>query len=212
MGAKQTTPVVHQFEPITTLAKPITNLANAGLPYSLTNSQCIFYKDEILICGGYRIRECYSYHIQKQQYKFICSYPPAVVLEGHCVLKLKGNNGQGITLLSFGGQDENEIKYTFVMKYRSVWDEEKSESEFVDENQWVPWVHNNKVVQLGRLKDNFRGVRGVIGGKKSDMLFITYFPDKIDVFNLRTFKYIINVKNSTLPTQPHRYGIHFHCF
>ncbi|ETO02869.1 hypothetical protein RFI_34544, partial [Reticulomyxa filosa] len=58
------------------------------LPTPLSQSQCVLHKYEILICGGYDQRACYSYHTLKNEYKFICKYPIGVGLYGHCVVKL----------------------------------------------------------------------------------------------------------------------------
>ncbi|ETO34037.1 hypothetical protein RFI_03057 [Reticulomyxa filosa] len=72
------------------------------LPTSLSQSQCVLHKYELLICGGYKQRACYSYNTK-----------------GHCVVKLADNNNNNdnqITLLSFGGYYE----HTFVMKYVMV--------------------------------------------------------------------------------------------
>src|SRR5688572_18346452 len=63
-----------------------------GLPIKLSRSQCVSFpynnnkEEELLICGGYNNNNCYSYHIQKQQYKFICSYPENIKLNGHRVI------------------------------------------------------------------------------------------------------------------------------
>src|SRR3990170_3047040 len=61
------------------------------LPKKLYLTQCISYlhsnnEEELLICGGLHNNNCYSYHIQKQQYKFICSYPKNIQLCGHTVI------------------------------------------------------------------------------------------------------------------------------
>ncbi|ETO35981.1 hypothetical protein RFI_01081 [Reticulomyxa filosa] len=80
----------------------------ASLPIPFLDAQCITYKDEILIYGGYQQRNCYSYHIIKHENKLICSYPDDIDLEGHCVVKMVNNDkndnkdSNEITLLSFG--------------------------------------------------------------------------------------------------------------
>ncbi|ETO06701.1 hypothetical protein RFI_30692, partial [Reticulomyxa filosa] len=89
------------------------------LPTPLRDSQCVLHKYELLICGGFGQNACYSYHIPKNEYKFICEYPSDVELWGHCVVKLVDNNNNNkhrnqITLLSFGGYGN---KHTLVMKY-----------------------------------------------------------------------------------------------
>src|SRR5688572_2601283 len=54
--------------------------------------QCVSFlhnnkeEEELLICGGQGNRNCYSYHIQRQQYKFICSYSENIQLYGHTVI------------------------------------------------------------------------------------------------------------------------------
>ncbi|ETO20419.1 hypothetical protein RFI_16797 [Reticulomyxa filosa] len=181
----------------------------ASLPVPLRNAQCVVHQQEILICGGYRTNDCYSYHIFKNKYKFICSYPNDVTLWGHCVVKLvKNNNPNDITLLSFGGYN----KHTLVMKYVSVWDEEKDGNRDDIKNSkhcngWIPLVGNsNEPICIGRNKDYHEGVRAVIGGCNNNLLFITYLLKNIDVFDLNTFQYI---KNATLPSDN---SIMYHCF
>ncbi|ETO22662.1 hypothetical protein RFI_14532, partial [Reticulomyxa filosa] len=82
------------------------------------------------------------------------------------------------------------------MKYVSVWDsdgdekrEEKAENtiESVKHlNRWLRFTNNNnKPVSIGKRDDNYEGARGVIGGSKSHLLFITYCPKNMDVFDLK---------------------------
>ncbi|ETO00431.1 hypothetical protein RFI_37011 [Reticulomyxa filosa] len=183
-----------------------------NLPIPLSYSQCVLHKHEILVCGGYYQRGCYSYHTRKNKYKFICEYPSDVVLWGHCVVDLIDNNSKDsneITLLSFGGW----TKHTLVMKYVSVWSNssEINKSQKLKEsnnyNKWAPFTDNhNNPIHIGRNGDHYSGVRAVIGGSNNHLLFITYLKDNISVFDLNTFQFI---KHDTLPD--HNY-IYLHCF
>ncbi|ETO31209.1 hypothetical protein RFI_05912 [Reticulomyxa filosa] len=183
------------------------------LPITLSQSQCVLHKHEILICGGYGRRACYSYHTLKNEYKFICEYPSDVYLEGHCVVKLVDNNNDKdsdkITLLSFGSNFDGDYRHTLVMKYVSVWSNDSSENEINKSNnynQWVPFTDNqNHPIIIGD-NDNYVGVRAVIGGSNNHLLFITYWEKNISVFNLNTFQ-VIN--DDTLPIDPY---IYYHCF
>ncbi|ETO14405.1 hypothetical protein RFI_22965, partial [Reticulomyxa filosa] len=68
---------------------------------------------------------------------------------------------------------------------------------FKKNNQWIPFTDNKKkVVKLGRQEDGYEGVRAVIGGSNTHLLFITHQPKNISVFNLNTFQFI---KHDTLP-------------
>ncbi|ETN98179.1 hypothetical protein RFI_39335, partial [Reticulomyxa filosa] len=91
------------------------------LPKPFADAQCILFKEELLICGGKQINDCYSYHTLKKQYKYICSYPNDAKIYGHCIIQLNHpqTNPNEIDLLSFGGQDEDIMKQTFSMKYKS---------------------------------------------------------------------------------------------
>ncbi|ETO03022.1 hypothetical protein RFI_34388 [Reticulomyxa filosa] len=111
------------------------------VPKPFGTSQCLLFKEEILICGGQQTNDCYSYHTLKKQYKYICCYPNDVQFNGHCVVQLNNlqTNPNEIHLLSFGGQDENIIKQTFSMKYKSVWE--------INNN-------NNKIRVISNLKIN----------------------------------------------------------
>ncbi|ETO10980.1 hypothetical protein RFI_26396 [Reticulomyxa filosa] len=187
------------------------------LPIPLYDFQCVTHKHEILICGGYEQSKCYSYHTLKNQYKFICEYPSDITLDGYCVVKLTDNNNKDknqITLLSFGGSDYQK-RYTLVMKYVSVWgndnnnidDNEMNKSK--DYNQWIPFTDNhNQPIIIGRNGYGFHGARAVIGGSNDHLLFITYYPYDISVFNLNTFQFI---KHDFLPDIHHIRAYH-HCF
>ncbi|ETO05513.1 hypothetical protein RFI_31882 [Reticulomyxa filosa] len=179
----------------------------ASLPYPVFQGQCVIYNSEILICGGFEERNCYSYDTIKDEYKVINYYPINVGLQGHCVLEWRKKKN-GIKLLSFGGHE----KHTLFMDYVSVWDEDKNKSAIKTKktkltNRWLQLVdHNNNKVFIGRKKDNYDGMRAIIGGKKNNLLFITYYPNNIDVFNLNTHRYI---NHSNLPAGN---DIHHHCF
>ncbi|ETO35439.1 hypothetical protein RFI_01622, partial [Reticulomyxa filosa] len=193
------------------------------LPVAMFRSQCVVDQHELLICGGAFERACYSYHIQKKQYKLICSYPSEVRLYGHSVVKLAiRSNEKGITLLSFGG----EYKHTLVMNYVSVWDGDEDGAESKNErskekekekpeqmhdklyNEWMALADNtNRAVCIGREKDDYNGVRAVIGGSNNHLLFITYRPNNMDVFDLDALQY---VSHHTLPTDANI--ISCHCF
>ncbi|ETO11856.1 hypothetical protein RFI_25518, partial [Reticulomyxa filosa] len=169
-------------------------------------TQCILFKDEIIICGGHKTSGCYSYHILKNKYKFICRYPSDVVLEGHCVVRLEHTKDDinEMTLLSFGGSH----KHALIMKYVSVWNNDKTNSKAKHWNKWVPLAdnNNNNAVSIGTDEDDYLGARALIGGSNNNLLFITYYPKNIAVFNLNTFQLI---KYETLPV---RNCVFFHCF
>ncbi|ETO09168.1 hypothetical protein RFI_28215, partial [Reticulomyxa filosa] len=177
-----------------------------SLPTPLSLCQCVTYKQEIIICGGADKRVCYSYHTLRNQYKLICSYPNDVRLFGHCVVKLRDSNRNEMTLLSFGGK----YKHTLMMNYVSVWEEDE-DIETTDTrhcNEWLPFTDNdNNIVTIGGDRDNYWGVRAVIGGSHNHLLFITYPSKKLDVFDLNTYQY---VSHNTLPTG--NTSICNHCF
>ncbi|ETO11734.1 hypothetical protein RFI_25641 [Reticulomyxa filosa] len=184
------------------------------LPTPLYQTQCMLHKYEFLLCGGRNERACYSYHTLKNEYKFICEYPSHVNLWGHCVVKLAGNSNNNkhsnqITLLSFGGS----FKHTLVMKYASVWSNISNKLKKSNNcNQWVPFTDNhNNLITIGRDNDDYDdycGVRAVIGGSNNHLLFITYFPKYISVFDLNEFKFI---EYDQLPITTDNY-IGYHCF
>ncbi|ETO06667.1 hypothetical protein RFI_30725 [Reticulomyxa filosa] len=178
------------------------------LPIPLLDSQCVLHKHELLICGSFKQRACYSYHTLKKGYKLICEYPSDVILDGHCVVKLVDNNNSKdnsqITLLSFGGSSFTK-RHTFVMKYVSVWSNISNKSK--NHNKWLPFTDNhNHPIVIGEDKDDYIGVRAVIGGSNNHLLFITYRLRDINVFDLNTFQFI---KHVILPTRNY---IGYHCF
>ncbi|ETO14774.1 hypothetical protein RFI_22594 [Reticulomyxa filosa] len=156
------------------------------LPTPLSEAQCISHNNEILICGGLRQLDCYSYHTDKDEYKFICSYPSDIRLEGHCVVELVDNSPE-IILLSFGGK----YKHALIMKYISVWNNANERIKELGGHQWIPFKDNNdNPVNIGDEGDNYLGARAVIGGSNNNLLFIIYYPNNISVFTLNTFKCI----------------------
>ncbi|ETO34228.1 hypothetical protein RFI_02867, partial [Reticulomyxa filosa] len=143
------------------------------LPISLESAQCVSHKNELLICGCLDELYCYSYHIIKNEYHFICEYSDD-----------NNKNSNEITLLSFGGY----YKHTLVMKYVSVWDntldipKSKKSKKLNNYNQWTPFTDNqNNQIIIGRDNDNYEVARAVIGGRNNNLLFITYKCDNISV-------------------------------
>ncbi|ETO04855.1 hypothetical protein RFI_32541 [Reticulomyxa filosa] len=182
------------------------------LPTPLKDPQCVVHKYEILICGGFSQRACYSYHTLKNEYKFICQYPNNVkLLGGHYVVKLVDNDNNKdsnqITLLSFDGNGMTK-KHTLVMKYRSVWDNDNDNKSKISNkyNQWLPFTDNNNRPIIIARDHNYSAARALIGGRNNNLLFITYSPKNISVFDLNTFQFI---KHDTLPTNDRTYC---HCF
>src|SRR5579871_5269688 len=177
------------------------------VPTKLASTQCVFFNQELLICGGVYERKCYSYHTKQKQYKLICEYPKEVDLLGHAVLQcpiLSENTNQSLTLLSFGGQYEGKKKHTLLMHYHSVWDQDSSSSSSVDSstpiNTWLPLKDG---VTIGTEQDNMWYFRALVGGTNKDLLFIIYKPNHLDVLQLPSFKYLTQ---TTLPFKSINYG------
>ncbi|ETO04965.1 hypothetical protein RFI_32431 [Reticulomyxa filosa] len=162
----------------------------ASLPVPLHQAQCVAYKDEILICGGFLGKICYSYHTRKNRYKYICSYPEEIKLHGHCVVKrINKDDPNEITLLSFGGG----MRHALILNYESVWDDDKDDEidgnkmeEKNAKNEWRPFT-NDKT-------------------EPNHLLFITYRPRNIAVFDLNQLQCI---KYDTLPSVNSAF---YHCF
>ncbi|ETO07497.1 hypothetical protein RFI_29895 [Reticulomyxa filosa] len=213
-------PLETNYEQAITVLTPFQSLKNLPVPFS--EPQCVLHKHEILICGGYKKSDCYSYHTIKNKYKYICDYPQSIFLNGHCVMKLVDNssyeNNNEITLLSLGRYCE----HTLVMKYISVWNDDNGDNNDNNDNndndikkfkkpnnynQWVSLVSNdNHIIRITRHEDDYQGMRAVIGGSNSHLLFITYRQNNISVYNLKTFKFI---KRDILPIDD---VIWYHCF
>ncbi|ETO26659.1 hypothetical protein RFI_10476 [Reticulomyxa filosa] len=190
------------------------------LPKSFRAAQCILFKDEILVCGGTGTSDCYSYHTLKKQYKYVCSYPSDVKLNGHCVVQLihSPTNPNGINLLSFGGQGKYQMKQTFSMKYKSVWEmsdnnqsESKSEYESVSQS-FNTWIRHNENTNIGKVELSLRGARGLIGGINNDLLFITCCSRDIEVIDLKTMKPLTGIQNNKISEKRSQFGINYHCF
>ncbi|ETO29886.1 hypothetical protein RFI_07236 [Reticulomyxa filosa] len=167
------------------------------LPIPLCQSQCVLHKHEFLICGGWNTRDCFSYDILKNEYKFI--------------LKLVDNNNKSsneITLLSFGGSSLTK-RHTLMMKYVSVWSNISNKLNKSNScNERIPFTDNDShPIIIGRDKNhNYLGVRAVIGGSSNHLLFVTYYPNNISVFDLNTFQFI---QQNTLQTSHY---INYRCF
>src|SRR3982750_2615620 len=99
-------------------SRPASLQSLPNLPEAISYSQCVsFPPNELLICGGYMNKNCYSYHLQKQQYKLICSYPDDIKLNAHRVIFYPSHSSSNdhkrgrdtpsntLTLLSFGGEN-----------------------------------------------------------------------------------------------------------
>ncbi|ETO15679.1 WD repeat-containing protein [Reticulomyxa filosa] len=200
MGNRTTTqkPPERETEQSQHLIIPFQTLKE--LPVSLSQSQCVPHKHELIICGGQSKRDCYSYDTLKNEYKFICEYPSDVKLWGHCVVKLIDKNNKDsnqITLLSFGGSEYIQ-RHTLVMKYVSVWSNISNKLKKSNNyNRWVPFTDNhNHPIIIGKDQDNYAGARAVIGGRNNHLLFITN-QENISVFNLNNFN-LLNMINYQL--------------
>ncbi|ETO22686.1 hypothetical protein RFI_14507 [Reticulomyxa filosa] len=187
----------------------------ASLPSIFLHIECVVHNHEIIICGDDKEKSCYSYHTIKNQYKYICSYPKKINLFGHSVIKLVNKNNKKtneITLLSFGGQKEGERKHIFIMKYISVWNDNNEENGILIRNsnhcnKWMILTDDDNIpINIGNDEDGYNGVRAIISGSDNNLLFITYFPNNISVFDLNTFQHI---KCHTLPIDD---SISSHCF
>ncbi|ETO05309.1 hypothetical protein RFI_32087, partial [Reticulomyxa filosa] len=111
-----------------------------------------------------------------------------IQLNGHCVLQWnhQQTNTNEMYLLSFGGQGKNEQSLIFQIKYKKA--KEKNLSAV---NTWILLKHSN----IGQLDHIMIGAREVVDGINNDLLFITCFPKSIEVLDLKTLKYITNLKN-----------------
>ncbi|ETO24226.1 hypothetical protein RFI_12931 [Reticulomyxa filosa] len=175
------------------------------LPFPLGHCQCVIHKHEILICGGHTRAACLSYNTQKNQYKRICNYPVRIANDSHCVVKrVNSNNPDDITLLSFGG-NKFSGRHTLMMKYVSVWDNLKKADQCF--NEWTHLTDNQgKPIFFGEERDNYSGARAVVGGANNNLLFVTYYPKSIEVFDFDTFQLI---HFAYLPTN-YNFSIHYH--
>ena len=111
-----------------------------ALPDPFNLAQCVSFPQtkELLICGGQYNRNCYSFHLQKQEYKLICEYPDDIKLAGHIVIPYPSSRDDNqnfnqdasptINLLSFGG-NEYIAYHTLVIKYKSVWNDQEKDNE-----------------------------------------------------------------------------------
>ncbi|ETO03220.1 hypothetical protein RFI_34190, partial [Reticulomyxa filosa] len=171
-------------------------------------AQCISFKDEVLICGGYKTNDCYSYHTLQKKYKYICSYPADVELIGHCVVKIKQTDDV-IHLLSFGGQGCETVKQTFVMKYKSVWNDISNVDSKEDNQEFNIWIKNDNNKNIGKYKENLKGAKGLICGQNDDLLFITYYPKNIKIINLNDMS---EIHQNKIEISCNNYNFGYHCF
>ncbi|ETO06072.1 hypothetical protein RFI_31324 [Reticulomyxa filosa] len=173
-------------------------------PFSLKESQCVFYEHELLICGALHSKDCYSYHTLKKEYRFICKYPKNIELIGHCVVKIKNNKDRNeITLLSFGGPRNRVL----IMKYVSIWSNISNKSYKLNNyNQWIQLKDNYNNPIHFESTTYYSGSRAV-SETNNDLLFIASASCTISVFDLNTLQFI---KNDNLPLTRREMG--YGCF
>ncbi|ETO11559.1 hypothetical protein RFI_25816 [Reticulomyxa filosa] len=92
------------------ILKLITPFKICSLPNLFIRSQCVFYKNEIIICGGSASRHT------KKRIQACVFLSKGDLLANHHVVKLANNNPNEITLLSFNIL----FKQAMVMNYVSV--------------------------------------------------------------------------------------------
>ncbi|ETO20756.1 hypothetical protein RFI_16460 [Reticulomyxa filosa] len=178
------------------------------LPIPYSNAQCVSYKDEILICGGYKTRRVTPTTSGLKSTKRYCE-----------------NEGEdGVTLLSFGGSGWMR-RHVLLMHYESIWNElqlapttSTTSTTATNEQEQTPkykkkrknqWIKMDSMKMFAKEHDNWIGARALIGGKRRDLLFLTYFPDNIDVLNLNTYQ---RIRSDTLPINAEDHSISYHCF
>ncbi|ETO03206.1 hypothetical protein RFI_34204, partial [Reticulomyxa filosa] len=108
------------------------------------------------------------------------------------------------------------------MKYKSVWEindnnDNNNQSDSKSENHPISqpfntWIRHSQDTNIGKLENDFRGVRGLIGGKNNNLLFITYYQQNIEVIDLKTMKSLNGIKNKIMPREEHKFGLKYHCF
>ncbi|ETN97249.1 hypothetical protein RFI_40282, partial [Reticulomyxa filosa] len=173
-----------------------------------SSAQYVVHQHEIIVCAG-RDRNCYSYDILTNKYKFICKYPSCFDVIEHRVVKFTDNSNNNkdtneITLLAFDAHSNHVL----MMKYVSAWNKENTAkilSKSYNEWDFFKDNHNNPIF-IGGNTTHYNGLRAVIGGSNNHLLFITYYPKNIDVFNLNTLQFI---KQENLPIDDETY---FNCF
>ncbi|ETO27558.1 hypothetical protein RFI_09571 [Reticulomyxa filosa] len=153
-----------------------------SLPTKFCGTQCISFNNEILICGGCNTNQCYSYHTKKDKYKYVCSYPSNVRLDGHAVVKYETKNKSGIAVLSIGGGN----KQILTMSYESVWSKTNEHK-----NEWTEAPY-----KIGGSETDTRNVRAIIGGRNKNLLFVVHYPNCIFVLDLQTSR---QIAQSVLP-------------
>ncbi|ETO14832.1 hypothetical protein RFI_22535 [Reticulomyxa filosa] len=170
---------------------------------------CVSLDDELLICGGSNSRNCYSYHLGKREYKLVCSYPNDATLGGHTVVLCppRSSTEDTFTLISFG---VSSLKHKpLQMEYESVWNERKSTTAST-RNEWTPIMDTTNEAN-GQSSINLQGCRGVVSGLHNDLLFVTRYPNKIDVLSMQTWTPLKRVQNNTVPLSITN-TLEFHCF
>ncbi|ETO00870.1 hypothetical protein RFI_36570, partial [Reticulomyxa filosa] len=99
------------------------------------------------------------------------------------------------------------------MKYKSVWEISDDQCSSKSEHQpFNTWIRHNQDTNIGKLEDELRGLRGLIGGINNDLLFITYHPENTEIIDLKTMKQLTGIKNRIIPIEKHKFGIGYHCF
>jgi len=185
------------------------------LPENLQRCQSVLWNDEILICGGFLKRACYSYHIPSKKYQKICDYPSTVTPQGHAVVIInQSKSNSQVKLLSLGGKDNHMA----MMTYQSVWKtkpKEKEGPEEQEEGEKEETTHKNEwkwIRLLDRSNGEYEGCRVVIGGKRNDKLFVTHLPNRIDMIDLNDnddLEWVSNIENGLLPVEN---SLSYHCF
>ncbi|ETO26097.1 hypothetical protein RFI_11040 [Reticulomyxa filosa] len=175
------------------------------VPQNLIWVPCVALDKEIIISGDSQNR-CYSYSLEKEEYRMVCKYPAEVLLlHEHWVVKCEHRTRsqkkyKRVPLLSFGGV----YKHTMLMSYESVWKSETSTSKHV--NEWLQ-VRNGFVIEQNS-DSNLAGIRGCVGGPNNLLLFVTFYPHNIAVIDMKNYQYV-QVTNQRLPINN---KLWFHCF
>ncbi|ETO30866.1 hypothetical protein RFI_06254 [Reticulomyxa filosa] len=158
-------------------------------------AQCIMMGDEIVMCDGDVDSNCYSYHCKKRSYRFVAEYPNTVwtplIVRCDRVLDEQVQGCNEMLLLSFCGKEEANGSELWIMKYKSVWNDDdnddKKEQTYTHQqmNEWVPLI-DPQTSQRIQFKQEYEQAEACVGGDKDNhLLFISYLTN-VDIVDLRT--------------------------
>jgi len=164
----------------------------ADLPQKMKDPQAVYFppNHELLICGAFEIRTCYSFQTINNKYKQICQYK--FHPQNHFVTSYFNEKASRFRLITL--RLDGILLY---MNYNSVWAENAKNANSNEWSKFNPFCHEKN--QTSTIHGLTEGLRACVikNNRTGDiLLMVTCYPRRIFVYNLSKNAFLVESKNA----------------